>query len=41
MGRLGDHVNQYLANLVIDEQLAIWDKNNLCKYKKIYPMSKT
>ncbi len=41
MGRPSDHVNQRLANLVIDEQLPIWDKNNLRKYKIIYPMSKT
>ena len=40
IGRLSGHVNQRLANLVIDEQLLIWDKNNLCKYKKMYPTSK-
>ena len=39
-GRPSEHVNQRLANLVIDEQLPIWDKNNLRKYKKIYPTSK-
>lgn len=31
MGRVCDHVNQHLANLVIDKQLLIWDKNNLHK----------
>ncbi|WP_375449258.1 hypothetical protein, partial [uncultured Nostoc sp.] len=40
MGRPGGHVNQRLANLVIDEQLPIWDENDLRKYKKIYPTSK-
>lgn len=40
MSKLGDHVNQRLANLVINEQLLIWYKNNLCKYKKMYPTSK-
>ena len=40
MGRPSDHVNQRLANLVIDEQLPIWDENDLRKYKKIYPTSK-
>ncbi len=38
--RPGGHINQRLANLVIDEQLPIWDKNDLRKYKKIYPTSK-
>ena len=41
MGRPSGHVNQRLANLVIDEQIPIWDKNNLHKYKKIYLISKT
>ena len=41
ISRLGCHVNQRLANLVINKQLLIWDKNNLCKYKKMYPTSKT
>ena len=40
IGRPSGHVNQCLAKLVIDEQLPIWDKNNLRKYKKIYPTSK-
>ena len=40
MGRPSGHVNQRLANLVIDEQLLIWNKNNLYKYKKMYPTSK-
>ena len=34
------HINQYLASLVIDKQLSIWNKNNFRKYKKIYPASK-
>ncbi len=41
MGRPGGHVNQRLANLVINEQLPIWDENDFRKYKKIYPTSKT
>ena len=40
MGTPNGHVNQRLANLVIDEQLPIWDKNDLRKYKKMYPTSK-
>ena len=40
IGRPGGHINQCLANLIIDEQLPIWDKNNLRKYKKMYPTSK-
>ena len=40
MGRPGGHVNQRLANLVTDEQLPIWDENDLRKYKKMYPTSK-
>ena len=40
MGRPSGHVNQRLANLVIDEQLPIWDENDLRKYKKMYPTSK-
>lgn len=40
INRLGGHVNQYLANLVINKQIPNWDKNNLCKYKKIYSSSK-
>ena len=40
IGRPSGHVNQCLANLIIDEQLLIWDENNLCTYKKIYPTSK-
>ena len=41
MGRPSGHVNQHLANLVINKQLLIWDKNDLRKYKKIYLTSKT
>ena len=40
IGRPGGHVNQRLANLVINEQLPIWDKNDLRKYKKMYPTLK-
>ena len=40
MGTANGHVNQRLANLIIDEQLPIWDKNDLRKYKMIYPTSK-
>ena len=40
MSRPSGDVNQRLANFVIDEQLPIWDKNNLRIYKKIYPTSK-
>ena len=40
MGKPSGHVNHCLANLVINEQLPIWDKNDLCTYKKIYPASK-
>ncbi len=41
MGKTDGYVNQHLANLVIDEQLPTWDKNDLRKYKTIYPTSKT
>ena len=40
MSRPSSHVNQRLANLVINEQLPIWDENNLRKRKKIYSSSK-
>ena len=40
ISRPGGYVNQRLVNLVINEQLLIWDKNDLHKYKKIYPVSK-
>ena len=40
MGRPGGHVNQHLTNLVINQQLLIWDKNDLRKYKKVYLTSK-
>ncbi len=36
MGRPNVHLKRFLISLVIDEQLLIWDKRNLCKYKKIY-----
>lgn len=41
MGRPSSYINLCLANLIINKQFPIWNKNNLCKYKKIYPMSKT
>ena len=41
IGRPNDHVNQRLANLVINEQLLIWDQKYFYKYKKIYPISKS
>ncbi len=34
------HINQRLANLVIDEQFPTWDKTDLLHYKSIYPTSK-
>ncbi len=36
MGTLNGHVNQRLANLVIDEQLPTWNKNDLFHYKSMY-----
>ncbi len=40
IGRPGGHVNQHLANFVINEQFLTWDKNDLIDYKAIYPTSK-
>ena len=40
MGRPSGHVNQRLANLVIDEQLPVWDESELLEYKSMYPESK-
>ena len=40
MGTPNGHINQRLANLVIDEQLPAWDKNDLLHYKSMYPTSK-
>ena len=40
MGTPNGHVNQRLANLVIDEQLPTWDKNDFLHYKSMYPTSK-
>ncbi len=40
MGKSSGPVNQRLANLVIDEQLPVWDESELLKYKSMYPMSK-
>ena len=39
--KLSSHINQHLANFIIYEQLLVWDKNDLHKYKKIYLSSKT
>lgn len=36
MSRYSSHVNERLANLVINEQLSTWDKNNFFIYKLIY-----
>ena len=41
IGRPSGHVNHRLANLVINKQLLIWDKNDFRKYKIIYSISKT
>ena len=35
MGRPDGHVNQRLVNLIINEQLLIWDENDLRKYKDV------
>ena len=40
MGIPNGHVNQCLANLVIDEQLPTWNKNDLLHYKSKYSTSK-
>lgn len=40
IGKPSGYINQYLANLIIDKQLPIWDKNNFRKYKKLYQTSK-
>ena len=40
MGTPSDHVNQRLANLIINKQLPAWDKKELRMYKKMYPTSK-
>ena len=40
MGTPNGHVNQRLANLVIDEQLPTWDKNDLLHYKSMFSTSK-
>ena len=36
MGKPSGHVNQRLANLIINKQFLICDKNNFRTYKKIY-----
>lgn len=41
IGKSGGHTNQRLASFVVDEQLSIWDKKNIYKYKRIYPILKT
>ena len=38
MSRPSDFVNQHFINPIINEQHLIWDKNDLYKYKKIYPL---
>lgn len=38
--KLNSHINEHLANFIMDKQFLIWDKNNLHKYKKIYLTSK-
>ena len=40
MDRPSGHINQRLANLITDEQLLVWDKSKLLKYKSMYPKSK-
>lgn len=40
MDKYDGHVNQQVAKLVINKQPSIGDKNNFCKYKNIYLMSK-
>ena len=39
-GRLRGHINQRFVNLVINQQLQIWDTNNFFKYKNMYLISK-
>lgn len=34
------HINECLANVIINKQLPIRNKNNLCKLKKMYLMLK-
>ncbi len=41
MGKTSRHINQHLANLVIDKQLPTLDKNDPRKYNTIYRTSKT
>lgn len=36
ISRLSGYINQQLANFIINNQLSIQNKNNLCKYKKMY-----
>ncbi len=40
VGTPNGHINQHLANLVIDKQLLTWDKNGLLHYKSMYPIPK-
>ena len=35
-----NHINQRLANLINNDQLLIWNKTQLLKYKSIYLTSK-
>lgn len=36
MGIPNGYINQRLANLVINEQVLIWDKKNIFHYKSMY-----
>ena len=40
MSTANSHVNQRLAKLITNEQLPVWDKTKLFKYKSMYPTSK-
>ena len=40
MGQPSSHVNQRLANFIIEKQLPTWDKNDLRNYKTMYLTSK-
>lgn len=41
MDTLNGHINQCLANFVINKQLLAWDKNDFFDYKLMYPTLKT
>lgn len=40
MNIVNSHINQRLANFIIDKQLPVWDKIKLLKYKSMYPILK-